>query len=240
MDKFQYALSNRSLTFTAAATSTALTFASLDTSGGAFGPMIADVRVMEIPSTVSAILAADPTLSYNAATGKFYRTVSTPTMWGAAQSAAVGATINGVSGQLVTIGSQFENSLIQSMAQAINSTIWLGATDTTVEGTWRWQNGAANGNTFWIGDGSTGTQQANQWSNWQTSEPNGGSGENYLQFYHATGTWNDLGDNPMAYIIEWDASEVLSNFRYSLTDNAAAASQSMPTLAKLRSQTPLC
>ncbi len=78
------------------------------------------------------------------------------------------------------------------MAQAINSSIWLGATDSTAEGTWRWQNGAANGNTFWIGDGSTGSQQANQWSNWQSLEPNGGSGENHLQFYQNTGTWNDF------------------------------------------------
>ncbi len=105
--------SNRSMTFTAAATSTALTFASLDASGGAFGPMIADVRVMEIPSTVSAILAADPTLSYNAATGKFYRAVSAPATWTAAQTAAIAATVNGVSGQLVTISSQFENNLVQ-------------------------------------------------------------------------------------------------------------------------------
>ncbi len=211
--------SNRTLTFTASSTSTALNFISLD-GANAFGPMIADVQVLEVPSTVSALLAADPTLSYNAATGKFYRVVSTPTTWVNAQNASVAATINGVGGQLVTIRSQFENSLVQSMAQAINSSVWLGATDATVEGTWRWQNGTANGNAFWIGDASTGTQQANQWSNWQSLEPNGGTSENYLHLYQSTGTWNDAGDFPLAYVIEWDASEVLSNFRYSLTDNA--------------------
>ncbi len=212
--------SNRIMTFTANSTSTALNFISLDAVSN-FGPMIADVRVMEVPSTVAAILAADSTLSYNAATDKFYRSVSSQTTWTAAQTAAMAATVNGVTGQLVTIGSQYENSIVMAMAQAMNSGIFIGASDATTEGTWRWQSGGTDGNTFWIGT-STGTQQANQWSNWQGAEPNDSFGsEDYGMMYNNTGTWNDVSATTnLAYVIEWDASEVLSNFRYSLTDNA--------------------
>ncbi len=212
--------SNRVMTFTANSTSTALNFISLD-GANSNGPVIADVRVMEVPSSVAAILAADSTLSYNAATDKFYRSVSTQTTWTAAQTAAMAATVNGVAGQLVTIGSQFENTLVQSMAQAMNSGIFIGASDATTEGTWRWQNAGVDGNTFWVGT-STGTPQANQWSNWQGGEPNDSFGtEDYGMMYSNTGTWNDVAPTTtLAYVIEWDAGEVLSNFRYSLTDSA--------------------
>ncbi len=92
-----------------------------------------------------------------------------------------------------------------------------------MEGTWRWQNGSTDGTTFWIGNGS-GTQQANYWANWQSGEPNDfNSAEDAGVLLASNGQWNDASGTNVArrYVIEWDASEVLSNFRYSLTDDAS-------------------
>ena len=63
---------HRSFTFTADSNLTDLDFTSLESSGGS-GPVIADIQVIEIPQAVNTILNNDPTLSYDAATGKFYR-----------------------------------------------------------------------------------------------------------------------------------------------------------------------
>ena len=68
---------------------------------------------------------------------------------------------------------------LQVGANAVS--LWIGATDEKVNGTWRWLDGSLMG-----------------FSNWSGSEPNdyfGPASENYLQMY-ANGTWNDLPDNP--------------------------------------------
>jgi choice-of-anchor C domain-containing protein len=61
--------SGRTMTFTATSSSTVLRFTSLD--AGAAGALIADVRVVEIPTAVQAVLDSDPSLLYDAATDKF-------------------------------------------------------------------------------------------------------------------------------------------------------------------------
>ena len=78
--------SGRSMTFTADDTTTDLDFASL-TPGTFGGPVIGDIRVIEIPAAVTTILNNDPTLDYDAATGKFYRAVNSPVSFATAQAA---------------------------------------------------------------------------------------------------------------------------------------------------------
>lgn len=218
--------SGRSLTFTATGTSTTLAFQSLDS--GAGGPVIADVRVIEIPAAVQTILNNDSTLSYDAATGKFYRLVNSNVTWSAAQSAAVAASLNGVSGELVTIGSSYENDLVWNLNRSatVSSGVWIGASDQVTEGTWQWYNGSTAGSNVWIGT-SGGTLQSGQYANWTTGEPNNGGGsgtEDFVIQNRSTGTWNDWsGGGNAGYIIEWDASEVLSNYTYSLTSNPGGA-----------------
>ncbi len=215
--------SNRSMTFVADSNSPTLAFQSLDS--GANGAMIADVRVIEIPQAVQTLLSSDPTLSYDAATGKFYRAVASNQSFTNAQTAAIGATVNGISGQLVTIGSRYENDLVWSMARSINSNIWLGASDAATEGTWRWFSGTNAATTFWVGT-STGTLQSGTYANWLSGEPNdAGGNEDHLTMGVSDGLWNDAsGSNvPRAYIIEWDASEVLSNLRYTITSDPTGA-----------------
>ncbi|HBJ36030.1 MAG TPA: hypothetical protein DDZ51_15035, partial [Planctomycetaceae bacterium] len=212
---------NRSFTFTATDASTELDFASLDTNGQWWGPVIGDVRVIEIPAAVTTILNNDPTLSYDAATGKFYRVVNSATTWTAAQIAANAATLNGQSGQLATIRSGYENDTLWNLARSINADVWIGASDQTVEGTWRWQDGTADAETFWIGN-STGTQQPGFYQNWKPGEPSATvASEDYARIQVANGQWLDSSaSNTFAYIIEWDASEVLSSFTFSLTNDA--------------------
>jgi choice-of-anchor C domain-containing protein len=209
--------SSRSMTFTATGASTSLAFQSLDS--GSAGAVIGDVRVIEIPAAVTTILNNDSTLSYDAATGKFYRFVSTITQPLSAISAATSATLNGVNGQLATIRSAYENELIRAFAQQVGGDVLLGGRDATTEGNWRFLNGATESEQFSTGS----TAQAGYYTNWRSAEPNGSTSENQLAI-RPDGEWQDVPDNQTrAYVIEWDASEVLSNFSYSLTSNPGNA-----------------
>ena len=210
---------NLSFSFTADGTSTDLTFASLD--AGNIGPAIADVQVIEIPQAVSTILNNDPTLSYDANTGKFYRAVNATLTWTDAQAAAVGTNVNGVSGQLVTIRSAYENELVRSMLSN-GAQSWLGAADLTTEGDFNWYDGTAAGDEFWTG-GQSGSANAGFYENFADFEPFDSGGQDYVLMYQPSGTWDDVPNGHSTanyYVIEWDASEVLSSFTFNLTDDA--------------------
>ncbi|MFK7770419.1 MAG: DUF4347 domain-containing protein, partial [Mariniblastus sp.] len=125
---------DRSFVFTADSTSVDLDFQSLDVASDR-GPAIANVRVVEIPQAVSTILNNDPTLSYDAATSKFYRLPSTQATFNDALTATTSDMLNGVSGEMVTIQSAYENELIRQFALQGSAPIWLGINDTSVEGT---------------------------------------------------------------------------------------------------------
>ncbi len=214
--------SGRSMTFTADSSSTTLAFQSLDT--GNSGAVIADVRVIEIPAAVQTLLNNDSTLSYDAGTGKFYKSVASNQTFTAAQSAAIASTLNGVAGQMVTISSSYENDLVWNMARNMTSSVWLGGSDAGVEGTWRWNNGVTASTTFWVGAGA-GTLQPGSYANWVSGEPNdSGGNEDFLSLSLTSGQWNDVvGTNTRSYIIEWDASEVLSNYTYTITSDPSGA-----------------
>ncbi|HBE69261.1 MAG TPA: hypothetical protein DDW52_14020, partial [Planctomycetaceae bacterium] len=80
----------RSMTFTAEDSTTTLAFQGLESSSSA--AVIGDVRVIEIPASVTAILNDDTTLSYDAAVGKFYRHVDSPTDFNTALTNATTST----------------------------------------------------------------------------------------------------------------------------------------------------
>ena len=205
--------SGRSMTFVADSNSSTLAFESLDLTGTA-GAVIADVQVIEIPQAVTTILNNDPTLQYDAATGKFYRFVSTITQPLDAINAATSATLNGVNGQLATIRSAYENELIRSFAQQVGGDVLLGGRDATTEGNWYFLDGSTESEKFSTGS----TAEAGYYTNWRAAEPNGSTGENNLAI-RPDGEWQDVPDNQSrSYVIEWDASVVLSNFTFSITD----------------------
>ena len=208
---------HRSFTFTADSNATELQFASLVSSH--YGAIIGDIQVIEIPQAVSTILNNDPTLSYDAATDKFYQHVSTGANWTVAQSAAVAAEVNGVTGQLVTVRSAYENELVRNFS---GGNVWIGASDQNVEGNWHWYNGSHEGDQFWTGT-SSGTASQGSYQNWNfaNGQPNDAGGNQEYAYMLPDGSWHD---NPNAdtrgYVIEWDASEVLSSFTFNLTDDA--------------------
>ncbi|MEM1107089.1 MAG: LamG-like jellyroll fold domain-containing protein [Planctomycetota bacterium] len=170
----------------------------------------------EREAQIAALLAADANLRYNAETGKFYRLVTDDVDWTTANSAALGATLGGVNGQLVTIRSAAENMLVADFYTEIGDQIWLGATDSTVEGEWRWQTGGADADLFWIGD-STGFAPNDAYYLWhQTWNPDNNpangdpDGEDRLMMWLPTGVWNDTYTAYTgSYVVEWDADAVL-------------------------------
>ncbi|MEM7454635.1 MAG: LamG-like jellyroll fold domain-containing protein, partial [Planctomycetota bacterium] len=212
--------SNRSFNFVADSTSTILSFLSLDTAS-AYGAMITDVQVIEIPEAISTVLENDGSLRYDAATGKFYKVVTSTTDIYTAMFNASNDSLNGVNGQLVTIRSLYENNLVRSLLdEAGASTAWIGATDATVDGEWRWLEDGVETEQFWNG-GIGGSAIAGQFSGFGGGEPSGGSSENFAVVRASDGIWIDLsGLGNRSNIIEWDAKEVLSSFTYSLTDDA--------------------
>ncbi|MFK7896673.1 MAG: LamG-like jellyroll fold domain-containing protein, partial [Myxococcota bacterium] len=205
-----------SMTFTADDASTTLQLASLDS--GVSGPYISNVRVIEIPQAIGTILNDDSTLDYDAATGKFYRLVDTGSFFDDALAAATGASLNGVSGQLVTIRSAYENELIQQYAVDSGQDIWLGTIDTNNDGNWHWLDGDVESeNQFWTG-GSGGSPAPGAFA--PAFGQSEATGEDYARI-QADGTWADDNEpSSLAYVIEWDASEVLSSYTFSLDNDA--------------------
>ncbi|MET0411432.1 MAG: C-type lectin domain-containing protein [Polyangiaceae bacterium] len=56
------------------------------------------------------------------------------------------------------------------LAAQITAEVWLGASDTTSEGSWSWVTDSAP---FWVGSGM-GAPVAGAYTNWNVTEPNGG------------------------------------------------------------------
>lgn len=83
------------------------------------------------------------------------------------------------SGNLASVGSELENSLVLSVLTAgdNNSNGWLGATDTATDGTWVWDDGTAWDYQNWWSSAAGGTQ--------------GGTVQNCLQVRWADTTWDD-------------------------------------------------
>ncbi|WP_149498954.1 DUF4347 domain-containing protein [Roseiconus lacunae] len=218
------ALESRQFTFTADSASTELTFASLESAGSLYGPYIGDIRVIEIPAAITTILDADGSLQYDTNTHKFYRYVNVNEQFSSAQANAIAATVNGASGQLVTIRSAYENDLVHQM---ISDDIWIGASDESSEGDWRWLQGNTDADAFWSG-GIGGTAVDGHYTNWNGGEPNNTTsvdpnGEDAAEMFAGSGRWNDLPDHPartQGYVIEWDADQVLSGYTFALTDDA--------------------
>ncbi|MCA8997201.1 MAG: DUF4347 domain-containing protein, partial [Planctomycetaceae bacterium] len=215
---------HRSFTFTATSSSTTLSFASLDgnITGGA---VIGDVRVLEIPPAIQSVLNNDSTLKYEAATGKFYRVVSDPLTWDDALSAATSQMLNSQSGQLVTIRSAYENDVIHSLAASIGTDIWIGASDSVSEGSWYWYEGTSTGTLFWQGT-ATGSAQNGAYTNWEAGLPaNNASNRDFGYLNYLTGEWGNEVDYSFpnavtkpAYVVEWDASDVLSSYTFAIND----------------------
>ncbi|MEQ9411471.1 MAG: Ig-like domain-containing protein, partial [Fuerstiella sp.] len=183
----------------------------------------------ERDARISALLAANPDLSYSAVTGKFYEYVATSRRWTAARTDATTRALNGVNGQLVTVRSGTEQTIVHGVAAGTGATIWMGGSDQGTEGQWFWYEGLTADDQFWTGSG-TGTAFNGAYQNWGSPrEPNNRGNEDYLLMYASgprNGTWDDgMITSFHAYIVEWNADEVLDQtdpLVYSLVDDAGA------------------
>ena len=167
-------------------------------------------------------------VDYLPSTGHFYRYVSSAGIsWSAAKNHASTTLYYGLRGYLATITSQEENDFIKAKTKGVG---WIGASDVSKEGDWRWVTGPegldANGlgRLFWIGTGldfTTGVPGKGpvlgQYNNWNDGEPNNSGGsENFAHILFFPNDpvhslrWNDLpngGGNgeysSQGYLIEW-------------------------------------
>lgn len=149
------------------------------------------------------------TLFFN---GHKYQLVTNSLSWADAKSAAETA-----GGHLATISSEAENSAISSFLLSTGLTyptasdgggaayVWLGASDSAVEGNWQWVDDTdiasySNWGSGAFGsepDNFNGSQDAMAMGLTAWPYPSGGLG--------TEGQWNDINDgNSIYYLIEWD------------------------------------
>ncbi|WP_163714098.1 PKD domain-containing protein [Mangrovibacterium lignilyticum] len=162
------------------------------------------------------------------ATGHFYQFVQEwDVKWTAAKVAAAAKTLYGMQGYLATITSKVENDFIWTKISGVG---WIGASDSEVEGDWKWMTGPEAGTLFWRGTYLNGQAINGAYSFWGNGEPNnvngeynGGIGEDYAHITQVPDqplkSWNDLRDEgdgpdsqyfrPKGYVIEYGGMEDL-------------------------------
>jgi len=127
-----------------------------------------------------------------AVNGHWYEHITVAQSFHDAVAEAETRTHLGLAGHLVTIGSAAENEFVHGLTQA--SATWLGASDVTVEGEWRWVSGPETG-------------QLLTYTNWGPGEPNNVGNEDYAIFNNpwGGGMWNDRPDTTAFYVVEYSA-----------------------------------
>ena len=216
----------RHSTFTATSDSTDISFEAL-TRDGFRGPLLSDVQLIEVDPDIASVLALNPQLTYDAGTHKFYQIDTNHVDWVTAQANSVARELNGVSGRLVVVRDAYENSVVQGLAQSVGENVFLGATDQTTEGEWRWHTGTEDGDLLWSGNYINGSAPNGAYTNWRSVEPNdSGTGEDYAVLFHihGDGVWNDNDlEHTDASITEWDANTVLASRTYSIESDPNGA-----------------
>lgn len=146
------------------------------------------------PSTASRsiTISLNKALPYSG-NGHFFEFVANSGItWTNAKAAAEGLNYFGLRGYLATITSAEENAFCLSK---LTGEGWIGASDETVEGTWRWVTGPESGNLL-------------SYTNWSSSEPNNLGNEDYAHFL-LNGKWNDYPNyvsSISGYVVEYGGS----------------------------------
>ncbi len=171
---------------------------------------------------------------YYSGTGHYYEYISRGTApridWTDAVAAASGMTYNGMEGYMVTITSAGENAfVVNKMAESG----WIGASDPTATGVWKWATGPEAGTQFWQGY-RPGSAVGGQYNNWQSGEPNKDSlEENYAHIIleypnFIPGEWNDMADSNdfvKGYVVEYGGmpGDAPEDFDETVTVNIGAS-----------------
>lgn len=135
--------------------------------------------------------------------GHYYEFISSSGIsWTSARDDAAAKTYFGLQGYLVTSTSAGENTFISSKLSGQQG--WLGASDATTEGNWKWVTGPESGTQFWSGS-SGGSTVGGNFADWNSGEPNNSGDEDYGQFV-PSGKWNDLpvsNASIVGYVVEF-------------------------------------
>lgn len=140
--------------------------------------------------------------------GHFYQVIDSAVSWSSAEAAAEASTYGGVSGYLANVTSAGEKTYLQNR---MSNGVWIGASDGTSEGDWRWMGGPENNTAFWSG-GAGGSAVGGAYTNWQSAQPDNYSGnENCLEMrLNSSDSWNDENcSSSRRYVIEYGADGAL-------------------------------
>jgi len=187
-------------------------------------------------SSATISVSATPTgASYNPVNGHYYRVVGNDddaVTWANARTGAKSDAqkFNGLTGYLVTITSEQENTWVK---EKISANAWTGGSDSETEKTWKWMDGPEAGQTYTCQVATVGTTggtgatisgcSEQSYLNWASGEPNAfrqgvspyNWEEDFMHVYgdpnHARyGTWNDFvgvfksdANKVYKYIIEY-------------------------------------
>ena len=114
-----------------------------------------------------------------------------------------------IGGHLATITSAEENEVLKHMfADSGCTAVWLGASDESSEGDWKWI-----------------TKEKWSFTDWGNNEPNGERDENHLAFYN--GYWSDFGKNSKSvngFIVEFDLVDINNDLEFTLNDDGVSYS----------------
>jgi gliding motility-associated-like protein len=154
--------------------------------------------------TINATLS---NLDFLVENGHFYELFSISGIsWTAARDAAASKELFGLKGYLATVTTQAEHDFILAR---VSGTAWIGASDESVEGIWRWVTGPEA-----LENGGLGRLINTGFTFWDNGEPNNSGGnEDYahmMDWSTPPGRWNDLPDAggggqylPTGYIVEY-------------------------------------
>lgn len=135
--------------------------------------------------------------------------------WTAARDAAALRTYYGLQGYLATLTSQAEADFSGAQAVGVG---WIGASDATTEGDWRWVTGPEAGTAFWSGAIGGNVVAPFNFAYWNGDEPNNSGNEDYAHIADPSvirgsggpGSWNDLPNAggggayaPQGYVVEY-------------------------------------
>jgi len=180
-------------------------------SGGAGDDILISNSDFSITSEINTVLANNTDVFYSSDTNSFYKLFTGALTWEAAQSNANTnflTGLSGVEGNLVTITTEIENDFVENLAN--NNNVWIGASDSLNEGEWSWRSGVENGINFWSG-GSGGGNINSQYENWGVLNPASILTNQDYAYMTNAGDWAvNLSTDSLQYIVEWDASSLIT------------------------------